>query len=80
MINVAHCQEGKMKRATINVQLTPDIRAILDELATQQSSEAQQVFPADVIRQALEEFLNRKGYEVAVRVNRGGYRRRKENS
>jgi ribosomal protein S9 len=63
-----------MKRATMNVQLTPDIRAILDEMATQQSTDDQQVFAADVIRQAIEVFLNQKGYDVEVKVNRGGYR------
>jgi hypothetical protein len=54
-----------MKRATMNVQLTPDIRAILDEMATQQSTDDQQ---------AIEVFLNQKGYDVEVKVNRGGYR------
>lgn len=63
-----------MKRATMNVQLTPDIRAILDEIATQQSTDDQQVFAADVIRQSIEAFLNQKGYNVEVKVNRGGWR------
>lgn len=45
-----------------------------DTLAMRQNGETTSIYASDLIREAVEEYLKRRGYDFSIGVNRGGYR------
>lgn len=66
------------KRYTINVAINAEVRAALDAMAKAQAASGdKQRFAGDVVRDAIQEYLQKRGVNLAVKVDRGGYRPRK---
>lgn len=65
----------RSKRKAISVVVSDEARRILDKLAAERTSEyGYSVFASDVVRDAIEDYLNERGYEIKIEVDRGGYR------
>lgn len=64
------------KKKAIGVVVSDDVRKIIEELAQRQSTENKRVYASDIAREAIQEYLNARGYNVKVDVDRGGYRER----
>lgn len=68
------------RQKTTSVALGDLALEALQELAKQQTDamrkngERTSVYTSDLIREAVEEYLKRRGYDFDIGVNRGGYR------
>lgn len=73
----------KKENPSIDVVIPEEVKQILGELAEAEEARLheagikQKVYPSDIARQAIAEFLKSKGYDIEVSVNRGGDRRTK---
>jgi len=60
----------------MSVALGDEARKILEELADRRTSENGKTYASDLIREAVQEYLVKRGYNITIDVNRGGYRER----
>lgn len=70
------------KNQPIAVPIPDEVRGILEALAAEreaaQPEPRRRVYMSDVVREAIEEYLQRRGFDVKVEVDRGGDRRSKD--
>jgi hypothetical protein len=68
------------KSVTIGVVVPLEVKRILEEVADERTRERRladmtgKVFASDIVREAIEDWLARNGYEIPVEVDRGGFR------
>jgi hypothetical protein len=63
------------KRDTLHFAVTAETKQALKELAEKRTQEGgKRYFPSDIAREAVEEYLADKGYNIKIEVDRGGYR------
>ncbi len=71
----------KKEMTSIDVVVSEEVKTVLSELAAVKEAEGrssgmrQKVYPSDIVREAIQEYLERRGHSVVVNVNRGGDRR-----
>lgn len=68
--------EKPKRTRPMSVAIGDEARRILEELATKRTSENGRTYASDLIREAVQEYLERRGYNITIEVDRGGYRER----
>lgn len=64
---------------SIDVVVTPEVRRKLDDIALERGKGKKlKVYAGDIVREALQEYFDRRGIEIRVEVDRGGDRRNKK--
>lgn len=70
---------------TLSVRMPDEMRSALDEIAEERSLQnrinkiSTSVYTADIVREAILEYLRARGYDINAEVDRGGWRERTGN-
>lgn len=66
------------KRTSLHVSITQEAKSALQQLADGRTKPDNRVFPSDIAREAIQEYLKNHGYpDMEISVDRGGNRRGK---
>lgn len=68
---------GQTKK--IDIRLPAEARKAVDEIAQERGVQAgKNVYPSDIVREAVAEYLAARGRDISLAVDRGGNRRKQK--
>lgn len=62
------------QRKSVSVVLPVEVRQLLESMAQERTAENGTVYASDIVREAIEEYLRKRGHDISVEVDRGGFR------